>query len=180
MPLSQESVVRTLFAARHRVTAAVWLLTRDSGSAEDIFQNVSVKALSGSATFEHEGQLLSWAHVVARHEALDWMRRRRPEISVLDEDVLELIEREWTAAPLISGGKVDALRSCLERTPPDSRHLLELRYFEGRSCEEVSQILGVSLDAVYQRLSRLHRQLKSCIEEHLPPASSMATGPAPA
>lgn len=172
MPLSEESIVRTLFAARSRLSAAVWLVTRDAGSAEDVFQNVSVKALTSGATFEHEGQLLSWAHVVARREAIDWTRRRRPEVSVLDEDVLELIEREWAAAPAPAPARLEALRGCLERTPADARRLLELRYFEGRTCQEVSAAVGVSLEAVYQRLSRLHRQLKHCVERRLPEAAA--------
>lgn len=167
MPLTEETIVRTLLAARPRLNAAIWLIARDAATAEDIFQDVSVKALTSGASFEHEGSLLSWAHVVARREAMDWLRRRRPEVPVLDSDVLELLEREWATQPAPSGGRVDALRNCLERTPPESRRLLELRYFEGRSCQEVSSAVGASIDAVYQRIARLHRQLKNCVERQL-------------
>jgi len=167
MPLPEESIVRALFGARHRLSAAAWLITRDSQAAEDIFQNVSVKAITRGGPFEHEAALLSWAHVAARREAIDWLRRRRPEVSVLDDDVLELLEAEWAAAPSPGGARVDALRDCLERAPADARRLLELRYFHGRSCEEVAAEAGLGLAAVYQRLSRLHRALKLCIERRL-------------
>ena len=168
MPLNQETIVRTLFAARTRLSAAVWLVVRDAQAAEDIFQNVSVKALTKNVVFEHEGQLLSWAHVTARHEAIDWLRRQRRNVVALDAGVLELLEAEWAAASgPPSSARVDALRDCLDATPAEGRRLLELRYFEGCSCEEAARAVGLGLDAVYQRLSRLHRALKLCVERRL-------------
>jgi RNA polymerase sigma-70 factor (ECF subfamily) len=167
MPLAEETIVRALFAARPRLSAAAWLITRDSQAAEDIFQNVSVKAITRGGPFEHEAGLLSWAHVAARREAIDWLRRRKPEVSLLDDDVMELVEAEWTVAPASGGARVDALRDCLQRAPADARQLLELRYFEGRSCDEVAAESDLGLAAVYQRLSRLHRALKVCIERRM-------------
>jgi len=161
-----------MFAARPRISAVVWLVTRDSQAAEDIFQATSVKALGKGGPFETEGQLLSWAQVVARHAAIDWLRRRRPEAPLLDADVLELLDAQAQAAAMPEGARVDALRDCLEAVPPHARRILELRYFEGHSCEEVARAVGVKLPAVYQRLSRLHRALRECIERR------MAGGPA--
>lgn len=166
MPLPPDHIVRVLFSARARLSAAAWIIVRDSAAAEDIFQNVSVKALTKGLAFHHEAELLSWAHVTARHEAIDWLRRLRVGVVPLDADVIELLEAEWAAAPA-SGPRLDALRECLEKTPAEARRLLELRYFEGRACEEVARLAGVGLDAVYQRLSRLHRALKTCIERRL-------------
>ena len=68
-----------------------------------------------------------------------------------------------------------ALRDCLDQIPAASRRLLELRYFEGRSCNEVAAEVGAGLDAVYQRLSRLHRQLRACVEQRLGGAQTEAT-----
>lgn len=177
MPLPPDNIVRTLFAARERLLAAAWVIARDAAAAEDIFQNVSVKALTKDLAFEHEAKLLSWAHVTARHEAIDWLRRQRTCVVPLDADVLELLEAEWAAAPAVSP-RVDALRECLEKTPAEARRLLELRYFEGRACEEVARAAGLGVDAVYQRLSRLHRALKTCIERRLADGGSALSLPA--
>jgi len=168
MSLPQEDIVRTLLAARLRIAAAAWMITRDPQAAEDIFQNVSVKALNGTATFDNGAQLVSWAMVSARHEALNWVRRRKNRTLVLDETVLALLEEDWVrAATAPTGRRVEALRDCLERLPERSRQLLHVRYFEGRSCGETARALHVGLEAVYQRLSRLHRALRDCIERRL-------------
>ena len=174
MMLSHDEIMRVLFAARSRLGAAAFVIARDAQAAEDIFQNVALKALTQGATFEHEGALLSWATVSARREALDWLRRRKPEVPVLDHDVLDLLEAEGAAAPADTG-RVGALRDCLDQIPAASRRLLELRYFEGRSCNEVAAEVGAGLDAVYQRLSRLHRQLRACVEQRLGGAQTEAT-----
>jgi RNA polymerase sigma-70 factor (ECF subfamily) len=178
MPLSQEIIIRTLFAARSRLSAAVWLVVRDAHAAEDIFQNVSVKALTKNVQFEHDGELLSWAHVTARREAIDLLRRQKKSVVGLDDEVLNLLESEWSAATAISGARVDALRDCLDAAPEEARRMLELRYFEERSCDDVAAQVGIGLDAVYQRLSRLHRALKVCIERRLADGEAVfATNP---
>src|SRR5436190_6340872 len=118
MSLSQEVVVRTLLAARTRISASAWMVTRDVQAAEDIFQNLSVKALAGGTPFELEAQLVSWAHITARHEALNWLRSRKGRAVCLDEAVLNLVADEWEEA---DGPRLEALRRCLETLPGGSR-----------------------------------------------------------
>lgn len=173
MALTQEEVVSVLFAARSRISTGIWLVVRDSQVAEDIFQTTAVKAIAPGASFASQAHLLSWVQVVARREALDWLRRSRPECTVLEADVLTLLEQQAQADPTPEGARVDALRDCVELVPQRSRRLLELRYCEGRSCEEVAKATGVKLAAVYQRLSRLHRALKGCVERRLAGGAAM-------
>jgi RNA polymerase sigma-70 factor (ECF subfamily) len=168
MPLDHETILRHLFAVRQRLSAAAWLIVRDAQAAEDIFQNVALKSVTRDVSFEHEGALLSWANISAKREAIDWLRKRKNETLGLEPDVLDLLNLEWQQTPAQSeGGQMEALRECLEGVPSQSRRLLELRYFEGRSCQEVADVVGAGVDAVYQRLSRLHRQLKQCVEQRL-------------
>jgi DNA-directed RNA polymerase specialized sigma24 family protein len=42
--------------------------------------------------------------------------------------------------------------------------LLDLRYFEGLDCVAVARELGLELQVVYKRLSRLHESLRQCVE----------------
>ncbi len=46
---------------RTRISAAVWLNLRDVHAAEDIFQNVVLKAMTRDVVFDTESALLSWA-----------------------------------------------------------------------------------------------------------------------
>ena len=168
--LDQETILKHLFEARQRLSAAAWLIVRDAQAAEDLFQNVALKSVTKNVTFEHEGMLLSWAMISIKREAIDWLRKRKPEILGLEADVLDLLAEEWTPHSKPEGKRTEALRECLESAPEKSRQLLHLRYFDGHSCDEVARKVGANVDAIYQRLSRLHRQLKQCVEQKLTPA----------
>ena len=129
---------------------------------------MSVKALSADVQFDQEPQLIAWARIASRHQALNWLRSCDRRAVALDETVLELVEKEWAREVTPHGGeRIEALRLCLESLPARSRRMLELRYFDKQPCREVARALGVKLDAVYQRLARLHRALGECIRKRL-------------
>ena len=154
--------------SRTRLSAAAWMVVRDTHMAEDIFQNVALKAMTRGVSFETESALLSWAFISARREGIDWLRRHQREALGLDEEILNLLDREWQAAPsLPSGAKIEALQECLASAPEGARRLLKLRYFDGCNCEEVAAQMGLGLNAVYKRISRLHESLRQCVEGRL-------------
>lgn len=166
MPFSEAEILRYLMRSRERIAAATWVVVQDAHAAEDIFQNVVIKALTKEVSFDAEGALLSWAMIVARREGIDWVRKHRHERVGIDEEILDLLAADWEsgAIPLPEGTRMEALRSCLEELPKNSETLLQLRYDLGHSCGEIAEQLDVKLDAIYQRLSRLHAGLRKCIE----------------
>jgi len=173
--LSEPQILQTLMQARTRVSAAAWLVVRDAHAAEDIFQNVALKAMTRDVRFESEAALLSWAFITARREGIDWLRRHQREALCLDTEILELLEHEWqSAATPPAGAKIEALQDCLAAAPESARRLLKLRYFDGYSCEEVAEQMGLGLNAIYKRVSRLHESLKDCIEGKLSNAAGNA------
>ncbi len=115
MELTSEEVLQLLMKWRTRVSAAAWTVVRDVHAAEDIFQNVALKAMTKDVRFKSEAALLSWAFVVARREGVDWLRRRQRETLGLDDELLGLLDQEWRSARSHpSGVKVEALRGCTE------------------------------------------------------------------
>ena len=172
MNLEEQAILQTLMQARTRLSAAAWVVVRDAHAAEDIFQNVALKAMTREVSFENEAALMSWAFITARREGIDWLRRHRRESLGLDADILELLEHEWQSeAAHPAGAKIEALQDCLAAAPESARRLLKLRYFDGYSCEEVAEQMGLGLNAIYKRVSRLHESLKECIEGKLSHAS---------
>jgi RNA polymerase sigma-70 factor (ECF subfamily) len=168
MALTEQSILQCLMSWRTRVSAAAWVVVHDAHTAEDIFQNVVVKALTREVCLETESALLSWAFITARREGIDWLRRHQRESVCLDEEILALLEHDWQSqSPQAAAAKVEALRDCLARMPEPANQLLRLRYFDGLSCEQVAEKMGIGLAAMYKRMSRLHVSLKECIEAKL-------------
>ena len=168
MTLSEQDILRMVMKSRDRIAAAAWVVVRDAHAAEDIFQNVVLKALKQDIDFPAEGALLSWAFITARREAIDWLRRHGREVTGLDTEILEGLEQDWLSESVRHGEtRAEALRACLKTLPAKSSQLLRLRYFEGHKCGEVAEKLGMGRDAVYKRLSRVHEGLRKCIELRL-------------
>jgi RNA polymerase sigma-70 factor (ECF subfamily) len=176
MAFDEQTILQTLMSWRNRISAAAWVVVRDTHAAEDIFQNVALKALTKDVTFESEAALRSWAFITARREGIDWLRKHKHETACLDESILSILENSWEGESTVNaGGRVEALRECLNSVPEQSRHLLKLRYFDGYSCEEVAKQLGAGLTAIYKRVSRLHHSLKDCVEARLARSNQQPT-----
>ncbi|MEO1994512.1 MAG: sigma-70 family RNA polymerase sigma factor [Planctomycetaceae bacterium] len=167
MALLENDILRILMKSRDRIAAAAWIIVRDAQASEDIFQNVAIKAMTKEVRFDAEGAVLSWAMITARREAIDWARRHRSESTVLNNDILDLLEQEWLKASDRIDARSEALRACLRKLPRKSKELLRLRYLDGLACSNVAERLGAGLDVIYKRLSRLHQTLKDCIEGRL-------------
>lgn len=169
MKLDESQILKVLMEWRNRISAAAWLIVKDSHAAEDIFQNVALKAITRNVEFKVEAALVSWAFISARREGIDWIRRNNKVSTGLSDDLLKVLEMEWLSQSekQSSGVRVEALTSCIEQVPEKSKGLLKLRYFEGYNCSEIADKIGIELNAVYKRLSRLHQGLRVCIEQRI-------------
>ena len=104
----------------------------------------------------------------ARREDTDRLQWHGKGSIGLDSKVLELLEQEWLSeVPNYGEERLDALRGCIENMSEESSQLLRSRYFENNSCGEVAKQVGIQLNTVYKCLSRLHQDLKACIELRL-------------
>jgi RNA polymerase sigma factor (sigma-70 family) len=177
MGLDQNTLVQVLLRERVRVIASALAILRDVHAADDVFQQVVLQALQAKEQFVEREHLIAWALRAARHRAIDLVQKRGARC--LDEAVLELLEDQW--ASVAADGltpRVEALHQCMEKLPVPSRRLLRLRYEDGLRCAAVADRLGRTVDAVYQSLSRIHRQLRECIEGRLKSADPQSVGEA--
>lgn len=58
--MTEELLVKTLLDARPRVVAGAFAIVRDAHLAEDVFQEVLLRALRMRESFSDEGGLLAW------------------------------------------------------------------------------------------------------------------------
>ena len=166
--LDEYQIMKCLMDWRPRLLAAAWSVTRDGFAAEDIFQNVALKSITRKVVFRAEAALVSWAYVATRREGIDWLRRNRRTMNVMEDQLMDIMEMEWMQTQATSvDHRLDALSHCLGKLPEKSRQLLKWRYHDGLSCQEVADRLKLELNAIYKRLSRLHHALRDCVSRRL-------------
>ncbi len=165
--MTEELLIKTLLDARPRLIAATLAVLRDVHQAEDVFQEVMIKALRMRESFSDEAGLMAWTRVSMRNLGIDFVRRAGRLETILSEMALNAVSERLEDSEAAAGPKVTALRHCLESLPQESKRLLRMRYDEGRSGRDLAALLRRSEDAVYKALSRLHAALRQCAEERM-------------
>ena len=126
--------------------------------AEDILQDVSIKALKNSDLCRERGKALAWLIKVTVNRCLTEHRRRKSFMA----KALELLDRKQRGGKAASGPDKDAV--CSEEKALLHATLLELdrkvlmtlvlRYFCDMNSSEISEILNISPSAVRNRIYR--------------------------
>jgi len=165
--MTEECLVKTLLESRIPLIVGASAVVRDMHQAEDVFQEVLIRALRTRDTFTEPAGLLAWARVTARNLAIDQVRRRNRLAHILSEVAVDAVGARVAASAETVPARADAMRHCLERLPVESRQMLRLRYDAGHNGHELARLLKRSEAAVYKALSRLHHALKKCIDERL-------------
>ena len=166
-----------VLVTRHinKVYSVAWRHTRNPDQAEEITQAVFV-ILAVKARHFRPGVVLSgWLYQTARLTAITLLkseiRRARREQEARMQTILNESESDaWTQiSPLL-----DAAMAGLNDL---DRHAVVLRFFDGKSMQEVGAVLGASEDAAKKRVNRAVEKLRRFFTKRgvaLPAAVMMA------
>lgn len=164
--LTPQEITECLLRERLALTACIGNVTKNHHLAEDVYQEICVKAVSQADLFTSNGHLINWFRVSARNRAIDVIRTREGRYVGLSEETLAVIESDWA----VSGRKkdmLDALSRCLKKMTPRSQEIVRLRYFENRSGGDVAKFMGSKVTSTYQAIARIHKKLGDCVRERL-------------
>lgn len=154
---------QALFALTYRYLRGRGLSHAD---AEDLAQEtllVTYRNLDGI----EPGSLNAWVCTVARNKHLDLVRRRaRLEVVASVPDSFDP-DDDPLASALATASSAEIQR-LLRHLSPSDRRLMELRYLEDRSIEEVADTLGRSANTVKVGLFRARKRLRSYLERGRP------------
>jgi RNA polymerase sigma-70 factor (ECF subfamily) len=149
--------------------------------ADEVSQEVFLRAWRGLARFEERSRFSTWLYRIAFNEAQRRLARRPPPAAsgqAGDEDAIAGL-----TAPIDTGPQARALEREFERMleqalaelPADLRAAVVLRDLERLSTEEAAEVAGVRQAAFKSRLHRGRMQLRALLEPYL----RLEEGPAP-
>lgn len=155
-PRPFEALVR-----RHQgfVLANCRLITRSPGDADDLAQEVFVKAFFGLPRFERRAAFRTWIGRIKVHHCLNHLRQTRGAVMV-DIDTVEqdapgrLAEPAVAEARLAEADDRARIAAVLEGMSDTLRIPLLLRDADGQSYEDIAAQLGLKLSAVKMRIKR--------------------------
>jgi RNA polymerase sigma-70 factor (ECF subfamily) len=169
----EDAFTRLVVAHADDVYRALRRFGLDAGSADEVAQEVFLRAWRGLAGFEQRAQLSTWLYRIAFNEAQRWLLRRASAAAAPGhdgEDPVAAIPQAPHLAPDASAldHEFEAiLAAALARLPPEWRVAVVLRDIEGRSTQDAAAIVGVRQAAFKSRLHRGRNQLRALLEPYL-------------
>ena len=151
------------------ICAMLYTRTGDLGLSQDLAQETFLAAWWELPELRDTSKFRQWLCSIAKNLASSSLRKRSRDVVAHAED-LEGVPEPAANAPTpcehaISKEQESLLWAAIERIPEVYRLPLVLYYREGRSVERVAADLGISSDAVKQRLLRGRRMLQEHVEQ---------------
>jgi RNA polymerase sigma-70 factor, ECF subfamily len=164
--MSAAAIAAALSAARPQAVGALLRYFRDLDTAEEAFQEASLRALRSWPDKGLPRDPTAWLIFVGRNAALDEARKRAKTQALPDEEQLsDLGDAESAIAEDIDAARYpdDLLRllfiCCHPELPPNQQIAMALRVVSGLSVKEIARAFLIGEKAMEQRITRAKRRV---------------------
>lgn len=151
-----------------KIYAYIMRLTNHREEATDIAQDVFMKAYKHIHKFDTERKFSSWVYRIAHNESVNWLKKKtrakieslevHEEIGKQHPDTIdihdELVRKEDRAM----------MRNAIDTLPQKYREVMEMRYLQQYSYEEIGEVLDKPVNTVGTLINRAKKKLAEAIE----------------
>ncbi len=144
-------------------------ITRDAALAEDVSQEVFVRAWKAAGTYDaRRGSVLTWLLVITRNAAIDAVRARRTaptETEILDRLVDEAMHHPDMEELVLHRVETERAVRRLQDLAPEQARAVVLAVLAGCTAQEVSRREGIPLGTAKTRIRTGLRRLRASVED---------------
>ena len=152
---------------RDKVFRLTFSMLRDRAMAEDTTQDVLLRVWRALPGFAGQSQLSTWIYAIAKNGALSELRKRRPTVSLDQNDSEDSYNPVVAAlaAPEADDSATVSVGQLLDQLPERYRQAVVLFYMEDKSYEQTAASLGLPLGTVKALLHRARKRLIELTKE---------------
>jgi RNA polymerase sigma-70 factor (ECF subfamily) len=144
---------------QHRVYSYALRMAGDAHEAEDLTQEVLLRAFRSLERFDAAQRLAPWLFGIAAHVCRDWLRRKCRRRERLQEGLEELATVP-PSSEAVAHEQAEIVRRAVRRLPLKYREVIVLHYLENRGYDEVAASLGIRPAAARRRALRAREMLR--------------------
>src|ERR1043165_8715052 len=138
--------------------------------AEEIAQDVFVKAYRALKDFRGESKFSTWLYSIVNSTSITFLRKKKLDTYSLDQEhVFEVADNKesGTGANQVEvKSKVEMVTKAIQLLSPDDAKLITLFYKAEQSLEEIARIMNMETNTVKVKLHRARTRLKEKMEKY--------------
>lgn len=148
-------------------TIAVKIL-KNREDAEELAQDVFIKAFEVLNTFKKESKFSTWLYRIAFNMAISKTRKKKLETYNLETEIIENFSID-EIVPDLQELTDEEQKNCIEKAlnslSYEENIIITLFYYDDKSIEEISEITNLSASNVKVKLHRIRKKLYSIIQQ---------------
>lgn len=156
---------------RYRTALHQFCLDRngnDTENADDLLQDTFIKVFLNLPKYDSRFSFSQWVYTITLNTFRDQCRKRKHYVAETEYPLIpdDALTPEET---VISREQYDRLKSCMRRLDPKYRDIIELRFFNELSYEEIAERLGRPIGTVKTQIHRAKELLSQIISVNTEP-----------
>jgi len=155
-----------------KLFAYLYRLIGDKDEAEDLLQNVFIKAYRNLGSYDTSRKFSSWIYRIAHNEAVNHIKRKSLKRFISLENITSTKDKLESASAednaqesWIRKETSKEVDDAIKKLPLKYRQVLVLRYYSSKSYEEISEILGRPVNTVGTLIKRAKDKLSVELED---------------
>lgn len=170
---SQDAYRDLLLRYQRPVLSLIRRMVRNSSQAEDLAQEVFLKAFRALESFDQRRKFSSWLFKIAHNASIDQLRRRQLDTVPLETrdrdqpDLVAVLADPGVETPSSRVERRDlalAIEGAMASLKPPYREVVILRYQEGLAYEEIAEVTDLPLGTVKTHLFRARKAMVAHLE----------------
>lgn len=132
--------------------------------AADLVQASLIRAYTSLDRCRNPDKFGAWAFRIVSNQCKDYLKNVRRQN--VDLDAVEPVPGEWDPEEDLERSELRGrLDAALAAIPPEQREAFVMKHEEGRSYEEMSELLDVSVGALKMRVHRAREALMELLDQ---------------
>ena len=141
----------------------LYSMLRQRDIAEDLTQDVFIKAYESLGSFNYRSRFFSWIYRIALNAAITYKKKNR---SVIHVETAWPGKEESAEDRIVGLERSMLLQKAIEQLNDKYKPVLCLKYFEQMSYQEIAAVLNIPEKKVKSRLFDARKALKAFLEEN--------------
>ncbi len=134
--------------------------------ANDILQDVFIKAWNNIDNFRGESKLSTWLYRIAVNESITFINKKKMQNNISMDDDESFLLNILEADEFFDGDETQKLlQEAILKLPEKQRLVFRMKYFDEMKYEEMSDILGTSVGALKASYHHAVKKIENFLEE---------------